>query len=275
MMTRLAKLRMGARAVCACVLVVIFGVALLASVIAPASYEAQFRDEPGAPPSAKFPLGTDDLGRDRLSRLLYGSRVSLFLAPAAAALATCIGLTLGIVSGYFGGAAARLTLSLTDLVASTPSLLLLLFARAFLPLNVTGGVSIVITFLLLGLVGWTSGVRVFAAAASDARNSDYARQALALGCHPRRIAFLHIAAAVRPLVAAQFWTLVPLFLLSEANLGMLGLGVSEPLPSLGNLLAEIQLTPELWKNPVLLTPAALLTVVLVSLQGLLMKERPS
>ena len=80
---------------------------------------------------------------------------------------------------------------------------------------------------------------------------------------------------VRPAVAAQFWTLVPLFLLSEANLGMLGLGVSEPLPSLGNLLAEIQLTPELWRHPALLAPAALLVVVLISLQGLLMKEGSS
>jgi ABC-type dipeptide/oligopeptide/nickel transport system permease subunit len=76
-------------------------------------------------------------------------------------------------------------------------------------------------------------------------------------------------------IAAQFWTLIPLFLLAEANLGMLGLGVSEPLPSLGNLLAEIQLSPELWRQPVVLAPAVLLLVVLVSLQGLFKKERTS
>ena len=263
------------RGLCAGILLAISTAATLASIIAPASYETQFREDAGSPPSTQFLLGTDDLGRDRFSRLLYGSRISLLLAPAAAVLATSIGLSFGVVAGYFGGAASRVALSFTDLVASTPSLLLLLFARALLPLNVTAGVSIAITFLLLGAVGWTSGVRVFAAAAAEARNSDYARQALALGCHPARIALLHIVAAVRPAVAAQFWTLVPLFLLSEANLGMLGLGVSEPLPSLGNLLAEIQLTPELWRHPALLAPAALLVVVLISLQGLLMKEGSS
>ncbi|MGH9631674.1 MAG: ABC transporter permease [Bryobacteraceae bacterium] len=275
MKARRSLLRSGLRSLSACVLIATFTAALLASFIAPASYETQFREDAAAPPSAKFLLGTDDLGRDRLSRLLYGSRVSLLLAPAAAALATCIGLSLGAAAGYFGGATARLALGLTDLVASTPSLLLLLFARALLPLNVQPDVSVAITFLLLGAVGWTSGVRVFAAAAANARNSDYVRQALALGCRPGRIVCLHIAATVRPVIAAQFWTLVPLFLLSEANLGMLGLGVSEPLPSLGNLLAEIQLTPELWRQPALLAPAALLSVVLISLQGLLMKESAS
>jgi ABC-type dipeptide/oligopeptide/nickel transport system permease subunit len=269
------NLRRTVRLFCGGILLFMFAAALLAGVIAPASYETQFREDPGASPSAKFPLGTDDLGRDRLSRLLYGSRVSLLLATAAATLATCIGLSLGVAAGYFGGAPARIALEFTDLVASTPSLLLLLFARALLPLNVAPHLSVAITFFLLGAVGWTSGVRVFAAAATNARNSDYVLQAHALGCPPARIVSLHIAAAVRPVITAQFWILVPLFLLAEANLGMLGLGVSEPLPSLGNLLAEIQLTPELWKQPVLLAPAGLLLVVLISLQGLLMKESTS
>ena len=147
---------------------------------------------------------------------------------------------------------------MTDLVASTPSLLLLLFVRALLPLNVQPATSVTITFFLLGAVGWTSGVRVFAAAAASASRSDYIRQARALGCPTLRIAFVQIAAALRPVAAAQFWTLIPLFLLAEANLGMLGLGVSEPLPSIGNLLAETQLSPQLWQQPAALAPAALL-----------------
>ena len=267
------ELRAGVRWVCAFVLIVIFAAALLANVIAPASYETQFREDPAARPSSKFLLGTDDLGRDRLSRLLYGSRVSLLLAPAAAALATAIGLSLGVAAGCFAGVPARFALGLTDLVASTPSLLLLLFARALLPLNVQPAASVTITFILLGAVGWTSGVRVFAAAAANASTSDYIRQARALGCPTLRMAVVHIAAALRPVAAAQFWTLIPLFLLAEANLGMLGLGVSEPLPSIGNLLAEIQLSPQLWQQPAVLAPAALLLLVLVSLQGLLTKER--
>jgi peptide/nickel transport system permease protein len=273
MKIRRIDLRMGVRCGCACLLTVIFAAALLANVIAPASYETQFREDPGAPPSSQFPLGTDELGRDRLSRLLYGSRISLLLAPAAAALATAIGLSLGVAAGCFSGVPARFALGVTDLVASTPSLLLLLFVRALLPLNVQPATSVTITFFLLGAVGWTSGVRVFAAAAASASTSEYIRQARALGCPTLRIAFVQIAAALRPVAAAQFWTLIPLFLLAEANLGMLGLGVSEPLPSIGNLLAETQLSPQLWQQPAVLAPAALLLLVLVSLQGLLTKER--
>jgi ABC-type dipeptide/oligopeptide/nickel transport system permease subunit len=160
----------------------------------------------------------------------------------------------------------------TDIVASTPSLLLLLFARALLPLNVAPEVSVAITFLLLGAMGWTSGVRVFAAAAAGVRDSDYLRQAVASGCRPARIICLHTVAAVRPVVAAQFLVLVPVFLLAEANLGMLGLGVSEPLPSLGNLLSEVPLTTAIGSQPWVLAPAALLLIVLLGLQGLLVKE---
>lgn len=253
-------------------LATVFAAAILADVAAPTGYEAQFREAPSAPPSEQFVLGTDELGRDRLSRLLYGSRVSLLLAPAAAILATVIGLSLGVMAGYFGGMPGRLALSFTDLVASTPSLLLLLFARALLPLNVAPAISVTITFLLLAGVGWTSGVRVFAAAITSIRDSDYLRQAIAMGVRRRRIVCRHVAAELRPVLTAQFCLLVPLFLIAEANLGMLGLGVSEPLPSLGNLLSEIPLTSALGTEPWVLAPAVLLFAVLLGLQSLLKKE---
>ena len=256
-------------------LLLAFGSALFAGVLAPAGYDEQFREHPNAPPSRQFLLGTDELGRDRLSRLLHGSRVSFLLAPAAAALATGIGLLMGTAAGYLGGWPARAALELTDVVASVPSLLLLLFARAMLPLNVAPEVSVAITFVLLGTVGWTSGVRLFAAAIARARDAEYIRQALAAGGHPARVVRLHLSAAVLPLLTAQFWVLVPLFLLAEANLGMLGLGVSEPLPSLGNLLAEIQINPALREQPFLLAPAALLLVVLLSVQNIAREENVS
>jgi peptide/nickel transport system permease protein len=256
------------RRVSVSVLLLVFGASLFAGVVAPAGYDEQFRDHPNAAPSRQFPLGTDELGRDRLSRLLHGCRVSFLLAPAAAALATGIGLLIGAAAGNGSGWAARAALEVTDLVASVPSLLLLLFARAMLPLNVAPEVSVAITFVLLGAVGWTSGVRLFAASIARAQDSEYIRQALASGCRPARVLCLHLSAAMLPVLAAQFWVLVPLFLLAEANLGMLGLGVSEPLPSLGNLLAEIQITPTLQEQPYLLAPAALLLIVLVSVQNI-------
>jgi ABC-type dipeptide/oligopeptide/nickel transport system permease subunit len=253
-------------------LLALVGTSLLADKAAPAGYEEQFREFPSAKPCWKFPLGTDELGRDRLSRLLYGSRVSLLLAPAAAALATGIALALGLLAGYCGGIVERAALACTDLFVAMPSLLLMFIARAMLPLNISPAVSVSFTFALLGLLGWTSGVRVILAAVAKTQRSEFILQARASGCPPAKIALLHMTAAVRPIVVSQFWILVPLFLVAEANLGMLGLGVTEPLPSWGNLLAELQSAPSLWDAPWLLAPAALLVSVLLSLRAVARKE---
>src|SRR5262245_11300880 len=114
----------------------IFLLAALADWLAPAPYERQFRDAPSARPSRRFPLGTDELGRDRLSRLLYGTRVSLLLAPATALLSTLIAAAIGGAAGYLGGRWDRIALRAIDLFLSLPWLFLLLTARAMLPLNV-------------------------------------------------------------------------------------------------------------------------------------------
>ena len=113
---------------------------------------------------------------------------------------------------------------------------------------------------------------MIAAAISSARESDFIRQAVAAGSRRWRVVCLHISAAVLPVLKAQFWTMIPMFLVAEANLGMLGLGVSEPLPSLGNMLSEIPLTGTLGSQPWVLAPAVLLFTVLLGLQSLLAKE---
>jgi ABC-type dipeptide/oligopeptide/nickel transport system permease subunit len=115
-------------------------------------------------------------------------------------------------------------------------------------------------------------VRVILAAVAKTQRSEFILQARASGCRPAKIAFLHMTSAIRPIVASQFWVLIPLFLVAEANLGMLGLGVTEPLPSWGNLLAEMQSAPSLWDAPWLLAPAVLLVTVLLSLQAVARKE---
>ena len=135
-----------------------------ANWIAPAPYEKQFRDFPNARPNGQFPLGTDELGRDRLSRLLYGTRLSLLLAPAAALLATLIAALAGISAGMIGGRVEQLILSAVDLVASLPWLFLLIAVRAVLPLNVSAYTSVAVTFLLLGALGWAGAARVIRSA---------------------------------------------------------------------------------------------------------------
>lgn len=262
----------------------IWGIAILlvcvlasmgAGFIAHASYDAQDRDHLDAAPSWRFPLGTDELGRDRFARLLCGTRVSLLLAPCAAFISISISAAAGILAGSWGGWREGLILSGTDLVLSLPWLFLLLTIRAMLPLNVSPWLSVVVTFALLGLLGWASAARVIHAGVRSLHNSGFVQHARACGCPPRRLMFAHILPNLKPVLFAQFWILVPAFLLSEANLGLLGLGVAEPLPSLGNLLRDLENLPGLFSKPWLLAPVVLLLAVVSSLHLVLSNEETS
>lgn len=243
-------------------LAAIYLAALSAGWLAPAGYARQFRESPAVRPSAVFLLGTDELGRDCFARLLYGSRVSLTLAPAAAALATVVGAMAGVGAGYWGGWIDTCLARLMDLFLSVPWLFLLLSVRAALPLNVRPLESIGITFLLLGLLGWAGPARVLRAAARDIKSEDFMIQARARGSSPLGLLRLHLLPNLAPVLAAQFWTSIPLFILSEANLGFLGLGVTEPLPSWGNLLAGLQNLDAVASCPWRLAPLVLLLVVM-------------
>ncbi len=253
-------------------LAAVFCGSMAAELVAPTPYAAQFRESPGAPPSSEFPLGTDDLGRDRLSRLIHGSRVSLLLAPAAALLSCAIAAVVGGLAGFSGGWPERFTLSGIDLALSLPWLFLLLTVRAALPLNVSPWISVIVTFALLGSLGWAGPARTVCVAAHSLRDSDVALQARAYGAGRLRLFFIQVLPNLRPILAAQFWVAVPLFILSEANLGLLGLGVTEPLPSWGNLLAELENYPAVEDNPWMLAPAGLLVTVMACLQLVLSKE---
>ena len=258
------------------ILLTVFLASLLAGTLAPAPYAKQFREEPDAVPSRQHWLGTDDLGRDRFSRVLYGTRISLLLAPAAALLAALLAGLLGGVAGYMGGWTERALMATADLVLSLPWLFLLLAVRALLPLNVAPLQSVMITFLILGCLGWAAGARVVCAGARSLRNSEFALQARALGCTETRLLLRHLAPNLRPLLLTQFWISVPVFILAEANLGILGLGVSEPLPSWGSLLRELEGLTALSGKPWVLVPLLLLIVAVTSFQVLLMdQEIPS
>ena len=244
----------------------------LASLIAPASYAEQFRDAVSAPPSAKFPLGTDELGRDRLSRLLYGTRVSLLLAPAAALLSTLLAALLGGLAGYLGGWYERAIAAAADLFLSLPWLFLLLAVRAMLPLNVGAPVSVVVTFLLLGVLGWAAPARIVRAGARGFADSEFVLQARASGIGGWRLFRAHVIPNLKPVLAAQFWISVPVFILSEANLGLLGLGVAEPVPSWGGMLRELENYTALWGKPWMLAPVLVVLVVVVCFQVVLRTE---
>lgn len=260
------------RRVACVVLLLVLGVCLAANWLAPAGYARQYREVAGAPPSRAHWLGTDEIGRDRFARILYGTRISLLLAPAAALLSTLMAALIGGLAGYLGGIWARGAMAITDLFLSLPWLFLLITVRALLPLNVSPLVSVLVTFLLLGLLGWTSAARVLCASAGSLRDSDFVRQARASGVRGARLFWIHIVPNLKPVLYAQFWISIPAFILSEANLGILGLGVAEPMPSWGSLLRELEGLVSVGEEPWKFVPLALLVIVVTSFQLLLSKE---
>lgn len=252
-----------ARAIALAFLLAIGSASLLANFLAPATYAQQFRELPNAPPSSKYWLGTDDLGRDRFSRLLFGTRVSLLLAPAAAFVSTLLAALLGGLSGYIGGRLETAATWIMDLFLSLPWLFLLVAVRAVLPLNVSPEASVIITFGMLGVLGWAGAARIVCASSRSVRESDFILLARASGVKPCRLFARHVMPNLAPALLAQFWISIPLFILAEANLGVLGLGVAEPLPSWGSLLRELENYSAIGNQPWLLIPLALLVAVVI------------
>ena len=260
------------RTLASLVLLLVVGASLAAGWLAPAGYSKQYREAAGASPSAQHWLGTDDVGRDRFARVLYGTRISLLLAPAAALLSTFLAALVGGLAGYLGGVWARVAMAVTDLFLSLPWLFLLITVRALLPLNVSPLVSVLVTFLILGALGWTSAARVLCATAATLRGSDFVCQARASGIRGARLFWIHVLPNLKPVLYAQFWISIPVFILSEANLGILGLGVAEPMPSWGCLLRELEGLVSVGEEPWKFVPLILLVVVVTSFQFLLSKQ---
>jgi len=133
-----------------------------------------------------------------------------------------------------------LVMSVTDLFLALPWLFLLITVRALLPLNVAPLTSVVITFALLGCLGWAGAARVVCADTRRLCASDFVLQARASGSNGFRLLARHLVPNLKPILLAQFWISIPIFILSETNLSILGLGVAEPLPSWGSLLRELE-----------------------------------
>lgn len=257
------------RVICASVLCAIFVVGLFAGTVSPYPYAKQFRERPNAAPSSTHLLGTDSLGRDLFARLIYGTRVSLLLAPAAALLATLLAGIFGGLAGLVGGWCEKFILAATDLSMALPLLFVLLALRALLPLDISPVLSVIATFALLGLLGWPSSLRVVWAATKNLRNCDFLLLARATGCGRWRMIVRHLLPNLRPVLFAQFWISIPVFVLTEATLSMLGLGVIEPLPSWGNLLRGLEDISAVTANPWRLTPLVLLALVVICFQLIL------
>ena len=256
------------------ILVAISICALFGPALAPYSYDRQFRDAPSAPPGGHFLLGTDEIGRDRFSRLLYGTRISILLAPAAAAVSVALALLLAPFAA--GRGFARPVVSVvTTICLALPWIFLFIILRSELPLDTGPVVSVLLTFGLMGVAGWAWPARIFSAAIGDMQRSGWMLQARASGVPGWRIALVHAWPHLRAVAIAQFRVLVPAYILAEASLGLLGLGVPEPLPSWGNLLQDLQHPDLVRSNPWILAPLVLLMIAMVCLEALQSEPLPA
>lgn len=183
-------------------------------------------------PSWDHPLGTDQFGRDLLSRLLVGARPSVLVAFGAVGLATLLGTTVGVAVGYAGGVADHLVLRVADVLFAFPGLLLAMAVMAVL------GPSLGNLVAVLGLVYTPQFVRVARAAALTVRAEQYVEAARALGASGLRVLVRHVAPNAMAPVLVQVSLGLSLAVLSESALSFLGLGIQPPVPSWGNMLSE-------------------------------------
>lgn len=209
------------------------------------------------PPSSKHLLGTDQIGRDMFSRLLYAMRISLFVGAAATVISTVIGIVLGLLSGFIGGVVDSIIMRFTDMVMSFPYILLVLVAAAvFEP----GLWSIV---LILGFVDWPGVARLVRGNVLSIREMNYIKADIAAGMPKRFILFSEILPNTIAPVFVYATQVFAISILDEAALSFLGMGVQPPTASLGNILNGAEsitiLTSKFW----LWVPAGLLIVLLV------------
>ena len=186
------------------------------------------------PPSGAHPLGTDTLGRDVWARLAYGARTSLFVGGLAMALSLGIGVTVGLVGGYFGGAVDTALMWLVDLVLTMPTLLLLIVLAAVLP------PSLLTIPLVIGVVGWTTFARTVRGEVLSLRERDYLLAARALGASHGRIMLRHLLPGVLPGIVVLAALGMSGAIGIDAGLSYLGLGVPLPTPSWGRMVSEVQ-----------------------------------
>lgn len=238
------------------VLTVIVGAALLAPVLAP--YDPNELAGPfGGAPSAEFWLGTDQIGRDVFSRLLYACRVSLLVGVLATLISTVIGVLLGLIAGYFGGAADMIIMRFTDMVMSFPYILLVLVAAAiFQP----GMWNII---LILGFVDWPGIARLVRGNVLNLRESNFVKGSIVAGMPLRHILFSEILPNTAAPILVYATSVLALSMLDEAALSFLGQGVQPPTASLGNMLNGAQSLTVLTSQPWLWLPPGLLIVILV------------
>ncbi|MFP4381902.1 MAG: ABC transporter permease [Candidatus Sumerlaeia bacterium] len=216
--------------------------AILTPLIAPYEYDAQDRSLGASPPSAEHWMGTDILGRDLLTRILYGGRISLMVGFTATGVSLIIGVLYGSIAGFLGGKADSLLMRLVDILYSLPFPVVVIILMVYIPTNqpLWGGIVIpryVLLFLAIGMVEWLTMARIVRGQVLSIKEREFIEAARAIGMRKRRILLRHlIPNALGPIIVYATLT-IPQIMLLEAFLSFLGLGVQAPMSSWGLLIS--------------------------------------
>jgi len=191
-------------------------------------------------PATIYLWGADQFGRDVFGRILFGARISLTIGIIASLIALVLGLVLGALAGYYGGALDDVIMRMVEVIATIPTLFLLLALRALFPIEVNPTAIFVIMVTILGFISWGAIARVVRGLALSLREEEYVLAAKALGARDARVMLRHLLPGTAAYAIVSFSLLIPGFILTEAGLSFLGLGISEPASSWGLMLAVAQ-----------------------------------
>lgn len=236
-------------------------VSLLTPFIAPYAYEDQDLFLGATPPSAEHWLGTDVLGRDQLTRVMYGSRVSLMVGLIATGVALVIGVLWGTISGFVGGTLDTVMMRVVDVLYALP------FAIFIILLTVVFGRSMLLLFLAIGAVEWLTMARIVRGQVLSLRNQEFVDAAISLGVSQRRIIFRHLVPNILGPVIVYTTLTIPSVILLESFLSFLGLGIQPPQSSWGSLISAGVETMEEYPW-LLIYPGLILSATLFSLNFL-------